>query len=88
MAPRTRAGIYFGYAQHSGGRVGPDHYGMPLAQLEGLNFTTGMKADGSRPIVERTEQVWTDTDVEQMDVDSPDGVIDNVDKDSPVHFLL
>eukprot|EP00959_Pyramimonas_sp_CCMP1952_P419297 8782716-Pyramimonas_sp.AAC.1 len=47
-----------------------------------------MKADGNMPILERTEQAWTDTEVEQIDVDSPDGVIDYVDKDSPVHFPL
>eukprot|EP00959_Pyramimonas_sp_CCMP1952_P081499 1702762-Pyramimonas_sp.AAC.1 len=88
MAPRTRVGIYLGYVQHAGGRVGPDHYCLPLAQLEGLNFTSGTKADGNIPIVERTEQVWADTDVEQMDVDSPDGVIDDVDEDFPVHFPL
>eukprot|EP00959_Pyramimonas_sp_CCMP1952_P103975 2173363-Pyramimonas_sp.AAC.1 len=83
MAPRTRVGVYLGYVQHTGGRVGADHYCMPLAQLEGWNFTTGMRADGNRPIVERTEQAWTDTAVEQVEDESPDGVIDNVDKDSP-----
>eukprot|EP00959_Pyramimonas_sp_CCMP1952_P243531 5090426-Pyramimonas_sp.AAC.1 len=88
MAPITRVGVYLGYVQHAGGRVGPDPCCVPLAQLEGLNFTTGMKADGNVPIVERTEQVWTDTGVEQMEDESPDGVIDNVDRDSPVHFPL
>eukprot|EP00959_Pyramimonas_sp_CCMP1952_P220063 4601163-Pyramimonas_sp.AAC.1 len=73
MAPRTRVGVYLGYVQHAGGHVGPDHYCVPLAQLEELNFATSMKADGNIPIVERTEQVWTDAAVEQMEDESPYG---------------
>ena len=61
VGPRTRVGIYLGYVHHAGGSVGPDHYVMPLDQLNGLNMKTGMKADGKRPCVDRPEQLWTST---------------------------
>jgi len=39
--------------------VGPDSYVLPFRQLEGLNMETGMTPEGKRPIIEKSDQVYS-----------------------------
>ena len=88
MGPRTRVGIYLGYVSHVGGRYGPDHYCMPLDQLEGLNYRTGMKQNGKRPVIDKTQQVWTNIHKEIIGPVGESGVVDEYQESHQTYFPL
>ena len=52
-------GVYLGYVHKAGGCVGPDSYVVPLRQLDGLNMVTGRTPAGKRPIIEKSDQVYS-----------------------------
>eukprot|EP00959_Pyramimonas_sp_CCMP1952_P182454 3815370-Pyramimonas_sp.AAC.1 len=53
------AGIYFGSVHKAGGMVGPGSYVTPLRQLDGPNMETGRTPAGKRPIIEESDQVYS-----------------------------
>ena len=68
-------GIYLGYVHKAGGMVGPDSYVVPLRQLDGLNMETGRTPEGKRPIIEKSDQVYSN-------------LLDGTAKDQEPHFPL
>eukprot|EP00959_Pyramimonas_sp_CCMP1952_P181941 3804299-Pyramimonas_sp.AAC.1 len=52
-------GIYLGYVHKAGGLVGPESYVIPLRELDGLNMETGRTPDGKRPVIEKTDYVYS-----------------------------
>ena len=61
---------------------------MPLGQLEGMNFRTGLKANGGRPVVERSEQLWSDAGIEVEGLVFHHGVTDNKGPGATILFPL
>eukprot|EP00959_Pyramimonas_sp_CCMP1952_P372452 7799763-Pyramimonas_sp.AAC.1 len=52
-------GIYLGYVRNAGGAVGPESYVTPLRQFDDLNMEAGRAPAGNRPIIERSDQVYS-----------------------------
>eukprot|EP00959_Pyramimonas_sp_CCMP1952_P415943 8714573-Pyramimonas_sp.AAC.1 len=53
-------GGYLGYVHKTEGMVGPESFVTPLRQLDGLNMGTGRTQAGKRPIIEKSDQVYSD----------------------------
>ena len=68
-------GIYLGYVHKAGGMVGPESYVVPLRQLDGLNMESGRTPEGKRPIIEKSDQVYSN-------------ILDGTAKDQEPHFPL
>eukprot|EP00959_Pyramimonas_sp_CCMP1952_P236191 4936220-Pyramimonas_sp.AAC.1 len=52
-------GIYLGYVRTAGGMVGPESYVTPLRQPDDLNMETGRTPAGKRPIIEKSDHVYS-----------------------------
>ena len=68
--------------------MGPDCYVMPLSLLDGFSFKTGRKADGNRPVVDRSEQLWTDLGIEEHEPIAGGGVADDAPSTTNVKFPM
>eukprot|EP00959_Pyramimonas_sp_CCMP1952_P004988 104602-Pyramimonas_sp.AAC.1 len=64
-------GIYLGHVHKAGGLVGPDSYVIPLRQLDGLNMESGRTPEGKRPMIEKSDQVYSNILDSTADDQSP-----------------